>query len=273
MIDLNFKYEKLIKYIEQEIPFAPEIAIILGSGLGEFSDSLETKKVFNSEELPGYPVSAVEGHASQIKFAVYDSKKIIIFKGRSHFYEGFKLSECLLPVFITQKLRCKKLILTNAAGGIKQNLVPGDLMLSTSFNAIGLKKELAELIGLASVETRNYFLNCPSKELNNVIKKSAVKEKIKLVEGVYWYSKGPSYETPAEIKFIEKFGGDAVGMSTVHEAVFGASVGLEIAAISCITNLAAGISAEKLSHDEVKKTAEKVMHKFSRLLKKVITEI
>ena len=135
------------------------------------------------------------------------------------------------------------MILTNAAGGIKQNLIPGDLMLSTSFNSIALKKELAELIGLASVKTKNYFLNCPSKGLNEIIKKSALKEKIDLAEGVYWYSKGQSYETPAEIKYIEKFGGDAVGMSTVHEAVFGASVGLEVAAISCITNLAAGISA------------------------------
>lgn len=273
MIDLNFKYEKLIKFIQQEISFTPEIAIVLGSGLGEFADSLETKKVFNSEELPGYPVSAVEGHSSQIKFAVHESKKIIIFKGRSHFYEGYKLGECILPVFITHKLGCKKLILTNAAGGIKQNLMPGDLMLSTSFNAIGLKKELVELIGLASIETRNHFLNCPSKELNEIIKKSAEKEKINLAEGVYWYTKGPSYETPAEIKFIKKFGGDAVGMSTVHEAVFGASIGLEVAAISCITNLAAGISAKKLSHDEVKKTAEKVMNKFSRLLKKVVLEI
>jgi purine-nucleoside phosphorylase len=273
MIDLNFKYEKLIKLLKSEASFKPEIAIVLGSGLGEFADSLETIKIIDSKELPDYPVSAVEGHSSQIKFAVHDSKRIIIFKGRSHFYEGYKLSECILPVFITYKLGCKKLILTNAAGGIKQDLIPGDLMLSTSFNAIGLKKELAELIGLASIETRNYFLNCPSKELNEIIKISAEKEKINLAEGVYWYTKGPSYETPAEIKFIKKFGGDAVGMSTVHEAMFGASIGLEVAAISCITNLAAGISAEKLSHDEVKKTAEKVMNKFSRLLKKVVLEI
>ncbi len=273
MIDLNFKYKKLIKFIKQEAPFNPEIAIVLGSGLGEFADSLETKKIIDSKNLPDYPVSAVEGHSSQIKFAVYNSKKLLIFKGRSHFYEGYKLSECILPVFITRKLGCKNLILTNAAGGIEQNFLPGDLMLSSSFNAISLKKELTQLIGLASVETKSYFLNCPSKKLNEIIKKTAGKENIKLAEGVYWYTKGPSYETPAEIRFIQNFGADAVGMSTVHEAVFGASLGLEIAAISCITNLAAGISTEKLSHDEVKKTAEKVMHKFSGLLKKVVLEI
>jgi purine-nucleoside phosphorylase len=273
MIDLNFKYNNLIQFIKQEAPFKPEIAIVLGSGLGEFADSFETTKIIDSEELPGYPASAVEGHSSQINFAIYNSKKLLIFKGRSHFYEGYKLNECILPVFITHKLGCKNLILTNAAGGIKQNLSPGDLMLSTSFNAISLKRELTQLIGLASVETKNYFLNCPSKKLNEIIKKSAAKENIKLAEGVYWYTKGPSYETPAEIRFIKNFGADAVGMSTVHEAVFGASLDLEIAAISCITNLAAGISTEKLSHDEVKKTAEKVMHKFSGLLKKVVLEI
>ena len=273
MIDLNFKYKKLIDFIKSEATFKPEIAIVLGSGLGEFADSLETKIIIDSNELPGYPVSAVEGHSSQIKFAVHETKKTLIFNGRSHFYEGYKLSECILPVFISHKLGCKKIILTNAAGGIKQNLSPGDLMLSTSFNAISLKKELTQLIGLASLETKKKFINCPSTKLNEIIRVSAAKEGIKLAEGIYWYTKGPSYETPAEIKLIGKFGGDAVGMSTVHEAVFGASLGLEVAAISCITNLAAGISTEKLSYDEVKKTAEKVMNKFSRLLKRVVLEI
>jgi purine-nucleoside phosphorylase len=273
MIDLNFKYEKLIKYLKSEAPFKPEIAIVLGSGLGEFSDSLETSKSFLTIDLPGYPVSSVEGHAGEINFSILGSKKLLIFKGRIHFYEGYSLSECILPSFISAKLGCKKLILTNAAGGIKEDLLPGDLMLAASFNAISLKKELTQLIGLASVETKNNFLNCPSKKLNDTIRKTAKKEKIDLAEGVYWYTKGPSYETPAEIQFIKKYGGDAVGMSTVHEAVLGASLGLEAAAISCITNLAAGISAEKLSHDEVKRTAEKVMHKFSKLLKKVVLEL
>jgi purine-nucleoside phosphorylase len=273
MIDLSFKYEKIVRFLEQETPFIPEIAIVLGSGLGVFSDSLHRTKTIDSADLPGYPVSAVEGHSNQITFALHNSKRIIIFIGRSHFYEGFNLSECILPVFLTHKLGCRNLILTNAAGGIKKNLLPGDLMLANSFNAISLKKELSLLIGLASVKSKNYFLNCPSNKLNEIIKKSAVVEKINLAEGVYWYSKGPSYETPAEIGFIKKFGGDAVGMSTVHEAVYGASIGLEVSAISCITNLAAGISNKKLSHEEVKKTAEKVMNKFSRLLKKIVSDI
>jgi purine-nucleoside phosphorylase len=273
MIDLNFKYKELIKFLQSEAPFTPEVAIVLGSGLGKFSESLQTIKSFKTKELPGYPISSVEGHAGEINFSIYNSRKILIFKGRSHPYEGYFLSDCILPVFITYKLECKKLILTNAAGGIKESMSPGDLMLATSFNAISLKKELTQLIGLASVETKNYFLSCPSSNLNTIIKKSAKKENIHLADGVYWYTKGPSYETPAEIQFIKRFGGDAVGMSTVHEAVFGSALGLEVASISCITNLAAGISADKLSHDEVKKTAEKVMNKFSSLLKQVVLEI
>ncbi len=272
MIDLNFKYEQLIKVIQTEAPFTPEISIVLGSGLGEFTESIQTKKSFSPDRLPGYPLSLVEGHSSRVVFATLHGKKLLVFSGRFHFYEGFPLSECILPVFITEKTGCKKIILTNAAGGINPDFLPGDLMLADSFIAIGLKKELTELIGLASLEKRNLF-NCPSIKLNELIRQCAGKEKIDLKSGVYYYTKGPAYETPAEIKFIKKFGGDAVGMSTVHEAVYAANLGLEISAISCITNLAAGISPEKLYHDEVKKTAAKVMSKFSTLLKRVVLEL
>jgi purine-nucleoside phosphorylase len=272
-MDLSYKYQSLISFIKREAPFKPEIAVVLGSGLGEFSDSLKIKKTLLTEDLPDYPASLVEGHAGEIDFSTFSSKKLLVFKGRSHFYEGYKLNQCILPVYIAYRLGCRNLILTNAAGGINRNFAPGDLMLSTSFNAINLKKELTELIGLASIDARNFFLNCPSKKLNDIVKKSAAEENTGLKEGVYWYSKGPSYETPAEIKFIKKFGADAVGMSTVHEAIFGAILGMEVSAVSCITNLAAGISSEKLSHDEVKKTAEKVMNKFSRLLKNIVLQI
>lgn len=272
MVDLSFKYERLIKFIRAEAPFVPDISIVLGSGLGEFSESLDTIKIFFSSELPGYPASAVEGHSSQIKFSEMQGKKLLIFSGRFHFYEGFSLSECILPIFIAHKTGCKQIILTNAAGGINQNFLPGDLMLADSFNALSLKKELTGLIRLASLEKKNKF-NCPSIKLNEFIKLCADKEKIDLKTGVYFYTKGPAYETPSEIQFIKRFGGDAVGMSTVHEAIFAAYLGLEVSAISCITNLAAGISGEKLSHNEVRKTAAKVMNKFSKLLKRVVSDI
>ncbi len=272
-IDLSFKYKDLLKQINEVKPFEPEIAIILGSGLGDFASSLDVKKSISTEDLPGYPPSTVTGHSGKIIFAKAENKKLLLFKGRIHFYEGYKIYECVLPVFITHKLGCSKILLTNAAGGINRNYSPGDLMLACSFNGIDIKKELTQLIGLPTNDVKSAFINLPSSQLNNVIKKASIKENILLQEGTYWFSKGPSYETPAEINMMYKFNGDAVGMSTVHEAIFAASLKMEASSISCITNLAAGISDTKLSHAEVTETANRVKSKFERLLKRTISFI
>ncbi len=271
MLDLNFKYKELIKYLEDNSPFKPEIAIILGSGLGDFAESVDTKKTFITNKLPGYPSSTIEGHAGKIHFSEYKGKKLLLFQGRIHLYEGYKIYECILPVFIAHKLECKKILLTNAAGSVNLNFKPGDLMLINSVNGINIKKELTALIGLAGEKQKNFFLDFPSSSFNIKIKKSALVEKIELKEGVYWYSKGPSYETPAEIKMTRICGGDAAGMSTVHEAVFASYLGLETTAISCITNYGAGISNKKLSHSDVTETAELVKGKFEKLVKRIIT--
>ena len=190
-----------------------------------------------------------------------------------HFYEGYKIYECVIPVLISHKLGAKHLLLTNAAGGINKNFVPGDLMLATSLNGILIKKELTDLIGLTNQTGKNNFLMLPDPEFNNLIKTAAEKEKIKIKEGVYLYTKGPSYETPAEIKFFAKYGADAVGMSTVHEAVFSSYLGMKTAAISCITNFAAGISDQKLSHSEVTETADRVKDIFARLVRSIIKSL
>ncbi|NWF50542.1 MAG: purine-nucleoside phosphorylase, partial [Ignavibacteriaceae bacterium] len=248
MIDLSFKYKNLIEFIRSESPFEPAISIVLGSGLGNFAEQLILKKSISTLIIPDYPVSTVEGHSGKIHFAEYQNKKLILFQGRVHFYEGYKIDECILPVLISHRLGVKNLLLTNAAGGINKNFVPGDLMLASSFNGILIKKELTDLIGLTNHRGKNNFLAFPSPELNQTIIKSALDENIDLKEGIYWYTKGPTYETPAEIRFFAKFGADAVGMSTVHEAVYAAYVGMKVAAISCITNFAAGISNQKLSH-------------------------
>ena len=271
MMDLNFKYKDLIKFFEQNIPFKPELAIILGSGLGEFAKSVNTKKSFSTSSLPGYPSSTIEGHAGKIHFSEYEGKKLLLFQGRIHLYEGYKLYQCILPVFIAYKTGCKKILLTNAAGSVNFNFHPGDLMLINSFNGITIKKELTNLIGLAGVEEKNRILDFPSSTFNKKIKTAAFNEMIELKEGVYWYSKGPNYETPAEIKMIRLCGGDAAGMSTVHEAVFSSYLGMETSAISCITNYGAGISKTKLSHSDVTETAERVKEKFERLVKKIIS--
>ena len=270
MIDLSFKYKALLDFLKGKAPFNPEISIILGSGLGDFAEELKVHKSISTADIPGYPLSTVIGHEGKIHFAEYQNKKIILFQGRIHFYEGYNINECILPVFISHKLGAKYLLLTNAAGGINKNFVPGDLMLATSLNGILIKKELTDLIGLTNHKGKNNFLMLPDPEFNNLIKTAAKKEKIKIKEGVYLYTKGPSYETPAEIKFFAKYGADAVGMSTVHEAVYSSYLGIKTAAISCITNFAAGISDTKLSHSEVTETADRVKGTFARFVKSII---
>jgi purine-nucleoside phosphorylase len=270
MIDLSFKYKKLLDFLKTEAPFNPDISIILGSGLGDFAEQLEIHKSISTSNIPDYPESTVIGHKGKIHFAEYQNKKIILFQGRIHFYEGYNINECILPVLISYKLGAKHLLLTNAAGGINKNFVPGDLMLATSLNGILIKKELTDLIGLTNQTGKDNSLNLPDIDFNNLIKSSAEKENIHLKEGVYFYTKGPTYESPAEIRFFAKFGADAVGMSTVHEAAYASYLGIKTSAISCITNFAAGISSQKLSHSEVTETADKVKDIFGKLVKRII---
>jgi len=273
MVDLNFKYNQAITYLKNKAPFNPAIAVILGSGLGNFADSTKKVKSIRTAEIPKYPASSVEGHKGLIHFSQIEKKKVLIFQGRLHFYEGYDLSDCVLPVLLSKKLGCEKIIFTNAAGGVDKNLQPGDLMLVESFNSMNIKTELAGLIGVSSVEAKNYFLNCPSVKMNEIISQVANELAIELPKGIYYYNKGPAYETPAEINMIRKFGGDAAGMSTVHEAVFASFLNMEVAIISCITNMAAGISEKKLSHSEVTVTANQAAEKFSNLLKSAISRL
>lgn len=271
MVDLSFKYKDLIKVVQKEIPEKPDVSLILGSGLGDFANSVKVKKTISSKELPGYPPSTIEGHEGKIHSAEFEGKKLLIFQGRIHFYEGYHISECMLPVFISHKLSCKRIFITNAAGGVNTNFQPGDLMLVTSFNSIFIKKELTQLIGVASQKGKENLTDFTSKEFNAIIKKAALKEAIDLKEGVYWYNKGPAYETPAEIQMASRFGGDAVGMSSAHEAIFATFLGMQTSSVSLITNLAAGLSSQKLSHKEVTETANLAKNKFERLVKRTIS--
>ena len=271
MLDIDFKYKDLISHLRKIKPFNPEIAVILGSGLGDFAESVELDLSVLTSELPAYPLSTIEGHAGKIHFAHFGGKKLLLFQGRIHFYEGYHLSECILPSYIAEKLGVKYLIATNAAGGVNRNFAPGDLMLITSFIGFNIKREMTELMGISGVKEKQNFLDFPSSVLNSIILKAAENENITLREGVYWYNKGPVYETPAEIKMTRKFGGDAVGMSTVPEVYYAAARGIMTSSISCITNYAAGISDSKLSHNEVTETAGKVKEKFERLIKSVLS--
>ena len=271
MLDLDFKYKNLSAFLMNEAPFTPEISIILGSGLGDFVKSISITKTFSTSRLPSYPPSTVTGHEGKIHFAEYNNKKLLLFQGRIHFYEGYRLSECILPAYISDLLKVNYLIATNAAGGVNPDFIPGDLMLTSSFIGMNLKREITELIGISDIKERKNFLYFPSVYLNEIITLAAQKENISLKEGVYWYNKGPVYETPAEIRMARRFGGDAVGMSTVPEVYFAALKGIKTASISCITNYAAGISGQKLTHREVTETANRVKLKFEKLIKRILS--
>ena len=270
MFDLSKKYSELLGIIREHTPFVPETAIVLGSGLGDFADKVNIVKSIETTSLPEYPKSTVEGHKGYIHFARHNDKTLLLFQGRIHLYEGYRLYQSLLPAHIAVYLGARNLIVTNAAGGINLNFKAGDLMLTTSFNSLNIKNELTGFFGIASEKQKSMLLNLPAPEVNGAFKKAALDEKIELKKGVYILAKGPSYETPSEIKMYGKLGNDAVGMSTVHEAIYGAVSGLNVGAVSLITNLAAGISPVKLSHKEVIETADKAKDKFERLVKRTI---
>ncbi len=269
-LNFDLKYKNLREFIEKQTPFKPDLGLILGSGLGDFAESLDVIKTLSTAEVPDYPTSTVKGHKGFIHFAQSRGKNILLFQGRVHLYEGYSISDALLPVYISKLTGTKNLILTNAAGGINSDFKPGDLMLITDFFGWDLKRELTRLLGLATVKYKDRLLNLPSSINNSIIKEAALQSGVDLKEGSYWYSKGPSYETPAEIKMMAVMGADSVGMSTVHEAIFAAINGIETSAISLISNLAAGLSKDQLSHQEVVETAAQVKPKFEKLIKKII---
>lgn len=270
-IDLDFKYKDLLAVLKNRAPFEPDLAVILGSGLGNFADSVDTEATVCSSELPGYPQPTIVGHTGKIHFAKHADRKLLLFQGRIHFYEGYKISECVLPAFIASRLKSKNLLITNAAGGINPYFAPGDLMLATSTNSMQLRRELTNLIGLASNKEKDRFIDYPSHYLNQKIKEAAKAEGIHLKEGVYGYTKGPSYETAAEIRAFAKYGIDAIGMSSVYEATYAVMSGVKTSLLSCITNHATGISDVKLSHSEVVEVGNSVKPLFARLVKRFIS--
>ncbi|MCE1187713.1 MAG: purine-nucleoside phosphorylase [Ignavibacteria bacterium] len=270
MTVLENQFSEAIAFIKQTMPYKPDMALILGSGLGDFADSLHPDLSIPTTEIPGYPASTVAGHSGKLHFVQYHGKKLMIFQGRIHYYEGYTLRQCLLPVELAFQAGAASIIITNAAGGINSNFSPGDLMLTTGFNSMFLKKDLATLLSPGTPDRRNALLELRETHLFKNVKEAALSTLTDLKEGVYFYTKGPNYETPAEVRFIRGTGADAVGMSSVHEGVYAVHLGMDIAVISCISNFAAGISTTKLHHGEVTETANRVKTTFEALLKKSI---
>jgi len=262
-----------LSFIRSRIPSKPDIALILGSGLGPLADRLENPVVIPYEDIPHFAKSTVEGHEGTLVYGKISNKDIICMKGRFHYYEGHALSRIIYPLQIFKALGIKTLVITNAAGGINKSFSPGDLMIiKDHINMMGNNP----LIGPNSKTTGPRFPDMSeaySKKLIEKAKKTGKELKLKIKEGVYVATTGPSYETPAEVKMFRIVGADAVGMSTVPEVLAANHMSLEVFAISCITNMAAGVLDKKLSHDEVTETANRVRETFIKFISSFIKNI
>lgn len=273
---MNQVYEKVKKsfdYIRSVKDFVPEVALVLGSGLGEFAKHMEVECEIPYSQIEGFPVSTVAGHDGRFLFGKVEGVNTVIMKGRVHYYEGYPVSDVVLPTRLMILLGAKKLILTNAAGAVNTEYNPGDLMLITDHISVNVP---SPLIGENIEEFGTRFPDMShvySKELIDIARKSASEMGITLREGVYMQFSGPAYETPAEVRLARTLGASAVGMSTAIEAIAANHMGAKILGISCFTNMAAGILDKPLDHKEVSEAANKVAHIFEGLVKRIIKNI
>lgn len=273
---MNENYEKLTKCFEcvqQKITFKPEIALILGSGLGDYADTMEVVETLDYHDIEGFPVSTVPGHKGRFVFGYAGGVPIVAMQGRVHFYEGYKPQDVVLPIRLMKLMGAKVLFLTNAAGGINRSFNAGDFMLITDQISMSVPSPLIgeniDELGVRFPDMSEVY----SRRLRKIIENSAVTAGVPLRRGVYIQTTGPQYETPAEIRANERLGADAVGMSTAIEAIAARHAGMEICGISCISNLAAGISVNPLTHAEVQETADRVAPLFKKLVTQAIKDI
>lgn len=273
---MNHIYEKLescVESLKAKVDFKPEVAIVLGSGLGDYAQQIQIEQTVDYTDIEGFPVSTVAGHKGRFVFGYVKDVPVVAMQGRVHYYEGYPITDVVLPVRLMGLLGAKKLILTNAAGGCNPEFKPGDLMILTDHIASLVPNPL---IGpnLDNLGTRFPDMSeVYSKRMQRIIEDCAAKCDINMKKGVYVQFTGPSYETPAEVRMARIWGGDAVGMSTACEAVAARHMGMEVCGISCITNLAAGLSVQKLNHKEVQETADKVAVSFRKLISELIVSI
>lgn len=264
--------EKQLEYIKSKTDFVPEISIILGSGLGGLADEIDVRSVIDYSDIPDFPVSTAPGHKGRFVFGELCGKNVAAMQGRVHLYEGYSPEQIILPIRLLRAMGAKILILTNACGGINKNFKRGDLMMIddhiSSFVRSPLTGPNDDEIGPRFPDMSEVY----SKRLKKIMIQSAAKCKIKLERGVYIQLPGPAFETKAEIKMCASLGADAVGMSTAIEAQAAKHCGFEICGISCITNLACGISNMPITSEEVTETASEVSEKFRTLIKEIITE-
>ncbi len=238
-------------FLKARVPFAPDVAVVLGSGLGAFAESIDIATTVDYREIPGFPVSTVAGHKGRFVFGLCGGVKVAVMQGRIHFYEGYEMWQVVMPVRLLGLLGARAVVLTNAAGGIRQGLSVGDFLLLRDQISCFVPSPLIgpnpQALGPRFPDMSEVY----DPALRRVIGQAADRMGIPLQEGVYVQLTGPNYETPAEIRMLAALGADAVGMSTACEAIAARHMGLRVAGVSCICNLAAGISPHPLSHQEV----------------------
>ena len=266
---MNPVYEKLLKCYEcykNKIDFQPEVAIVLGSGLGNFARTVDVKAELSYNEIEGFPVSTVPGHAGKFIFGYIGEVPVVMMQGRVHYYEGYPITDVVLPTRLMKMMGAKILFLTNASGGIDPLFHAGSLMLIrdhiSSFAPNPLIGPNIDELGTRFPDMSHVY----NEELQDVIRSAAKENNIELFEGVYAQLTGPSFESPAEIQMLHKLGVSAVGMSTVVEAIAANHMGMKICGVSCVSNLAAGMNSSPLTHEEVQEAANAVAPKFEKLL-------
>lgn len=262
---MESKIKKAAEYLKQNCAYRPKIGVILGSGLGSYGDSLKNAKTISYQDIPNFPVSTVEGHAG--KFII--TEQVICMQGRFHYYEGYDMEQVTFPIRVMKLLGVENLIVTNAAGGVNQSFGCGDLMLITDhINMLGKNPLIGKNIDSFGIRFPD-MSEAYAKYLIAAAKNVAQKINLPLKEGIYMYFSGPSFETPAEVRAARILGADAVGMSTVPEVIIANHCGIKVLGISCITNMAAGVVEQPLSHIEVMETTEKVKEKFVEFIKEL----
>lgn len=266
---MNQVYEKLTgcySSIRSRIDFVPQVAIVLGSGLGDYGKEIRVEAELSYAEIDGFPVSTVPGHAGKFIFGFVGETKVVCMQGRVHYYEGYPISDVVLPARLMKMLGAKILVLTNASGGINPSFAAGDFMMLTDHISLFAPNPL---VGPNIEELGTRFPDMTSVydgELQEILAQTAKENGIELKKGIYAQLTGPSFESPAEIRLLQQLGADAVGMSTVVEAIAANHMGMRICGISCVCNLAAGISPNPLTHEEVQEAARIAAPQFKQLL-------
>lgn len=272
MLEYIREIQESADYILSRIKVTPEIGIILGSGLGPLAEDISEAVEIEYSHIPGFPPTSVEGHQGRLVSGILGGKPVLAMKGRFHYYEGFDIGQVVFPVRVFKLAGISNLLVSNAAGGINSNFAPGDLMLISDHIGFYAPSPLRG-INYPEFGVRFPDMSEPyEKSLRLMARNIAIALGIDIKEGIYAFSQGPMYETPAEISALRLVGADAVGMSTVPEVITARHSGMRVLGISCITNMAAGISGKPLQHEEVMASAKGIEQKFIMLVKRIISE-